>query len=228
METKKSKKANLETKRNIFTLLGLVFSLTIVLMAFEWKTYANDENALSISSVSYVDPDVIIPTIAPPPPPAPPVDRTNIEIEIVMNNIDDDFDPFVFDNPTDGLNDDLVYYAPVEKPEVLGYEEPTLIPQEYAAYPGGEGARMEFLRNNLHYPAIAIEIGAQGTVYLRFIVEKDGSLSNVEVVRGIGAGCDEEALRVAKLMPKWTPGKNNGLPVRSYFSMPIKFTLKNS
>ena len=97
--------------------------------------------------------------------------------------------------------------------------------EDNASFPGGVDARMKYLRENLKYPKMAIESGIQGTVYLKFVVEKDGSITNVKVLRGIGGGCDEEAMRVVKNMPKWNPAKQRGKPVRVQFNMPIKFVL---
>ncbi|MDR2907358.1 MAG: TonB family protein [Bacteroidales bacterium] len=92
-------------------------------------------------------------------------------------------------------------------------------------YPGGEEARQKYLADNIVYPATARESNIKGTIYITFVVEKDGSISDVKVVRGIGGGCDEEAVRVVKAMPKWIPGKQRGQNVRVQFMLPIKFTL---
>jgi len=88
------------------------------------------------------------------------------------------------------------------------------------------GDMFRFLRDNLRYPSIAKEAATQGTVYLSFVVEKDGTVDNVATLRGIGDGCTEEATRVVKLMPKWKPGKNHGQLVRVKFNLPVHFTLK--
>jgi TonB family protein len=93
---------------------------------------------------------------------------------------------------------------------------------------GGEEARIKFLRENVKYPASALEKGIQGTVYLSFVVEKDGSISNVKVVRGVSKVLDKEAKRVISMMPKWKPGMQEGKPVRVLFNMPIKFTAKKN
>jgi TonB family protein len=92
-------------------------------------------------------------------------------------------------------------------------------------YPGGEKARMKYLSENMVYPSAARDSGIQGTVYINFVIEEDGSISNVKVVRGIGGGCDEEAIRVVQNMPKWKPGTQRGKIVRVSFMMPIKFAL---
>ncbi len=92
-------------------------------------------------------------------------------------------------------------------------------------FPGGEKELMAFLKKNLKYPVIAAEIGTQGRVVLRFVVGKDGSISNIEVVRPLEASCDKEAVRVIKSMPKWIPGRQNGVPASVYFSLPVRFQL---
>lgn len=93
------------------------------------------------------------------------------------------------------------------------------------SFPGGDDARIHFLATNMIYPKAAKEKGIQGTVYITFVVEKDGSVSDVSVLRGIGGGCDEEAVRIVKQLPKWTPAYQNGKPVRVQFFMPIRFSL---
>ena len=92
-------------------------------------------------------------------------------------------------------------------------------------FPGGNEARIRFLQENMRYPAEAREKSIQGTVFVTFVVEKDGSLSGAKILRGIGGGCDEEVLRIVEMMPKWTPGKQRGQNVRVQFNMPIRFTL---
>jgi TonB family protein len=92
-------------------------------------------------------------------------------------------------------------------------------------FDGGFDAMMEFIRKNMKYPVSARRMGISGTVYTNFIVEEDGTLSNVLVERGISADCDHEAVRVILLMPKWVPAKENGKPVRSEYTLPIKFKL---
>ncbi|KAF0204244.1 MAG: periplasmic protein [Bacteroidetes bacterium] len=93
------------------------------------------------------------------------------------------------------------------------------------SFPGGDEARIRFLTNNISYPQEARDAGISGTVYITFVVERDGSTSDIRVLRGIGGGCDEEAVRVIKMMPEWSPGKQRGKPVRVQFNMPIKFSL---
>jgi periplasmic protein TonB len=103
---------------------------------------------------------------------------------------------------------------------------PPTVVAEMPEFPGGDEGRIKFFFDNIKYPDIAKQIGVQGKVFFTFIVEKDGSISNIKLLRGIGAGCDEEAERVLALMPKWKPGRQNGREVRVQFNMPIAFVLR--
>jgi protein TonB len=102
------------------------------------------------------------------------------------------------------------------------YEKAEVMPE----FPGGEQAMMDFVAKNVTYPKEAMEKEISGRVLVGFIVEKDGSITETEVVKGIGGGCDEEAVRVVKAMPKWKPGKQKGKPVRVHFLLPITFKLQ--
>lgn len=106
------------------------------------------------------------------------------------------------------------------KPEVL------IVVEQMPEYPGGDAAMMKFLAENLKYPDMAKDNGVEGTVYIKFIVNSKGKISNAEVIKGIGSGCDEEALRVVKKMPQWNPGTQEGKPVDVYYTLPIKFKLQ--
>lgn len=105
-------------------------------------------------------------------------------------------------------------------------EKPFTVVEQPPDFPGGDESRVKFLRENIKFPQMARESGIEGTVYVTFVVEKSGKISSVKVLRGIGGGCDEEAIRVIKQMPDWKPGKQNGQAVRVQFNMPIKFTLQ--
>lgn len=105
------------------------------------------------------------------------------------------------------------------------YDEEFTVVEEKPLFPGGEDAKSKFFMNNLHYPDSAVKNMIEGKVFVSFVVEKDGSLSNVKVIRGIGGGCDEEAIRVIKMMPKWKPGRQKGVPVRVQMIAPILFML---
>ena len=105
-------------------------------------------------------------------------------------------------------------------------ETPFTVVEQPPDFPGGDEERVKFLRNNIRFPQMAREAGIQGTIYVTFVVSRSGKISNVKILRGIGGGCDEEAIRVIKMMPDWKPGKQNGQAVPVQFNMPIKFTLE--
>jgi len=111
--------------------------------------------------------------------------------------------------------------APVEAPPEI-----FTIVEEMPSFPGGDGALVKFLSDNIKYPALARENGITGTVFLTFQVGKDGKVSEVKILRGIGGGCDEEAVRVVKNMPAWRAGKQRGQAVIVQYNLPVKFSLK--
>ncbi|MDD2964108.1 MAG: energy transducer TonB [Bacteroidales bacterium] len=99
------------------------------------------------------------------------------------------------------------------------------IVEEMPSFPGGDSARFAYLRNNINYPQTAREGRIQGTIYVTFVVERDGSITDIKILRGIGGGCDEEVIRLISMMPRWNPGRQRGKPVRVQFNMPIKYVL---
>ncbi|MBS1501685.1 MAG: TonB family protein [Bacteroidetes bacterium] len=129
-------------------------------------------------------------------------------------------------------NADIVINEPVGNSDVkqVTEEDPNKIftaVEEEPSFPGGQDAFIKYLSKNIHYPAVARENGVQGKVFLSFVCEKDGSLTDIKVVRGIGSGCDDEAVRVLKNSPKWTPGVQNGKHVRVAYTIPITFALQS-
>jgi len=171
-----------------------------------------------------------------PPPPPPPPEALEQKVKFVAPIVTTDSvveTPDIFNQ--DDLNKKTVNEAVaveevVEAPkeEVIEVEEAKpifTIVEEMPSFPGGEGELAKFLGANIVYPQIAKESAIQGTVYVSFVVDSKGKVTDVKVLRGIGGGCDEEALRVVRMMPSWRPGKQNGQSVRVQFNMPIRFTL---
>ena len=226
MDAKKSPKADLEEKKTLFVEIGLVIALSITLFAFNYRSY---ERTGSLNLQVRVDdtPEEIIPITkqeVKPPPQAPPPQVTIINIVDDDVEVETDIDIDVEADQETEIQD----YVPVERKqeeEVVEMEIFTVV-ESMPGYPGGDAARMQFLQENIKYPQMARESGIQGTVYVTFVVETDGRVTDVRVLRGIGGGCDEEAIRVIQAMPKWVPGKQRGKPVRVQFNMPIKFTLQ--
>ena len=113
-----------------------------------------------------------------------------------------------------------------EEEDVVDEQEIFEIVEEPTTFPGGDAALMQWLSKNIKYPAIAQENGTQGRVTVRFVVERDGSVSNAEVIRGVDPYLDKEALRVVNSMPKWNPGKQRGKAVRTRIILPVTFRLQ--
>jgi len=225
MEVKKTERANIEKNKTTFTLVGLVITLALVWFAFEYKTY--DRTVIELQQTAMLDDeeDVVLQTErAEPPPPPPPPQQTTV-IEIVEDDIDVD-DDLEIDAETDDEEEIEEQIIEDDDEGEDKEEEIFVFVEDQPGYPGGDEARLKYLRDNIKYPEMAKESGIQGTVYVTFVVEKDGRISNVKILRGIGGGCDEEAMRVIKGMPKWKPGKQRGRPVRAQFNMPIRFILQ--
>ncbi|HHW60134.1 MAG: energy transducer TonB [Bacteroidales bacterium] len=224
MEPKKNPKKDLNRKRTLFLQIGLVISLTIVFVAFEWKTYEKQEDILTATGPVQIDQEIVqITQQEQPEPPKAPQVTTILEVVGDDEIIQDEIDISIEDRPDQAAQT----YVPVlveEAPEPVAEEIFTFV-EEYPEFPGGEKALYEYIKNNIRYPEVARTSGITGTVYVQFVVEKDGSISDVKVLRGIGGGCDEEAVRVVKSMPKWKPGKQRGQPVRVYYTLPIDFKL---
>ena len=224
MEPKKNPKKDLNRKRTLFLQIGLVISLTIVFVAFEWKTYEKQEDILTATGPVQIDQEIVqITQQEQPEPPKAPQVTTILEVVGDDEIIQDEIDISIEDRPDQAAQT----YVPVlveEAPEPVAEEIFTFV-EEYPEFLGGEKALYEYIKNNVNYSELAIKTNIEGTVYVEFVVEKDGSISDVKVLRGIGGGCDEEAVRVVKSMPKWKPGKQRGQPVRVYYTLPIDFKL---
>jgi periplasmic protein TonB len=124
-----------------------------------------------------------------------------------------------------GTNDIDAPIAKKEQEIVQADEKPFINVEQMPEYPGGTKEMMKFITNNLKYPVIASEMGVQGNVIVQFVVGRDGKIGSIKVLRGIGSGCDEEAIRVLQKMPAWNPGRQGGKPVLVFFTLPFRFVL---
>ncbi len=224
MELKKSPKADLESKKRVFLQIGLAIALGAALVAFEWKHYERPEVDLGTLEIDFIEEEDIPITRQEPPPPPPPPEPSQ---ELVI--VDDDVEleeEFTIDMDADVFTE-VQEFTPIEFEEEEEVEEDVIftVVEDQPQFPGGEEARQRFLEENLRYPQMAREAGIQGTVFVTFVVETDGSVTDVQVLRGIGGGCDQEAVRVVEMMPRWEPGRQRGQPVRVQFNMPIRFRL---
>lgn len=226
MEEKKSPKANLENKKLMFMQIGLIISLIIAWLAFEHKSYDKREIDPSLlRQTEVVEEEMVEITKQEEQKPQPvEVPKQTTQLEIVEDDVEvEDIEINAEMDQNEVMEE---YVAPeVEEEEVVEAEVFTIV-EEMPSYPGGDMKMYEYLGKNIKYPQIARESGIQGRVFVNFVVEPDGSVSNVKVLRGIGGGCDEEAIRVVKSMPKWKPGKQRGKAVRVSYTLPVVFKLQ--
>lgn len=224
MEIKKNPKADLEKYRTIFLQTGLIITLAIILAAFEWQASGESENVLGNMETVIVEEEIIpitkqeeIKNLPPPP-----------QIIETLEIVEDDKQ---IENEVKITDTEADQHTEIQKVEVQQEEEVDEVIGFYVIekkpeFPGGgEAALMKWIVQNIQYPQIAKDMGIKGKVYVQFIIDKDGSVTNVEVIRGVDPSLDKEALRVVKSMPKWKPGEQRGKPVKVSFQIPINFTL---
>ena len=223
MEFKKNPTKDLSKWKGTLTHLGLAMSIGAVLVAFEWKAY-EEKPLITISEQNTKWEEDFVPPItivAPPPPPLIPTqviileDDQKIDQE-TLPDIDIDFSESepIIDIPI-GNNPPIIDKAD----EILDYTE------EMSSFKGGMDAWYLYLKSNLNYPLNEQKLGVEGTVLLRFVINTDGSIQDVQVIRSPSEGLSHAAMTVIENSPKWNPGKSSGRPVRSRMTIPIRFKL---
>lgn len=222
MEKKKSKLADLESKRGTFFLIGLTLSLSVVLLAFRPTSEVRGVDLLNSNGPEELEVEITPPTwkkekVFVMPPKLKTFEKILIvkddsflpELEFPSENIDEPLTDLIDFTTETGGTDETIYNFPSNMP----------------MFPGGLKNLNAWLTNQIDYPIEAVEVGLEGKVYLNFIIDVDGSISSVTVTRGVDKVLNEEAIRVIKSMPKWKPGLQNGRPVKVSFSMFISFKL---
>ena len=224
MEEKKSPKANLENKKLMFTQIGLIISLAVAWLVFEIKSYDKREFGDVGRTVEVVEEEMVEITKQEQKPQPVEVPKQTTQIQVVEDDVEvEDVEINAEVDQNEVIEE---YVAPeVEEEEVVEAEIFTIV-EEMPDFPGGVAKLQEYLIKNIKYPQMARESGIQGRVFVNFVVEPDGHVSNVNVMRSLGGGCDEEAIRVVKAMPKWKPGKQRGKPVRVSYILPVNFKLQ--
>jgi len=228
-----------------FLNYGLLAAILLMILAFSWTQYEKVVDVSHLLGTLDEEIEMETPRTAepppPPPPPPPPViqevpNDVSIEETVTFTDMsvkDEDFqrpEPVVEKAPPP---------PPPPPPPKVDEEEIFKVVEDQPSFPGCENISdkaekkkcadekmLQFIYGNIKYPAIARENGVEGMVVVKFVVEKDGSITAAEVVRDIGAGCGAEALKVVNMMPKWEPGKQRGRPVRVQFNLPVKFKLE--
>ncbi|MCB8963860.1 MAG: energy transducer TonB [Bacteroidales bacterium] len=229
MELKKSPKADLENKKSIFFEIGLAVTLLIVLLAFEWTSTETVNVEIAQVQEVKMEEEMVDVThqdeIKQPEPPK--VVQVTDVIKIVDDNVNIKDNSDIFDS--DFKEDAAVKIVEfTEQEEEVEEYTPFVVVEEMPSFgPGGlEEFRNNYVQKNLKYPDVAAENGIQGKVYINFVVEPDGRVTNVKVIRGVDPILDKEAARVVASSPRWKPGKQRGKPVRVQFNIPIIFVLQ--
>jgi len=228
MERKKNDKANLEKKKGVFFQLGLVITLSLILIGFEWTSSGLSENQFDTGEGDVIDEEIIPvtrqekpePKSLPKPPKVTEVlniveDDVTIENELILDDLESDQDEEVqildFDMADEEQEEAEIFFIVEDMPSFKGQ--------------GLNGFR-NWVMKNLQYPEIAAENGISGTVYVQFVVEPTGIVNKVTIMRSVDPSLDKEAIRVVKTSPKWVAGKQRGKSVRVAFTFPIKFVLQ--
>ena len=210
MLPKKNKRANLENKRSIFLQIGIIITLGLILVAFEWSSSTNQSRLFEIHDGFSIDEEIMQITREKeiiPPPPLPKL----TEIITILDNDDPIINEYIIED---------VESTPEMEFEILPYEDKPSFQGE------GEYGFRVWVAKNLQYPEIAVENGISGKVHVRFIINARGEVEDAVLTRGVDPSLDKEAIRVIMSSPKWSPGKQRGKPVSVIFKMPINFVLQ--
>ncbi len=234
MEPKKNPNADLELLRGVFLQAGLVFALVVCIVAINWKSY--DDVVSDLGELEVMIDDEVIPitqrqaTPPPPPPPPPPEvievveDDVELEEELEIQSTETSMEEEVeVIEMEEEVSDEILNFAIVENKPVFPGCENVPKSEETECF---QRMISKHVASNFVFPEMARQMGISGKVYVSFVIEKDGSISNVEVLRGVDKLLDDEAVRVIKKLPKMIPAKQRGKPVRMSFQMPISAKLQ--
>lgn len=227
MRKKKSPKADLEKKRLLFLMIGIAIALLTVYVLLEWSSAPKEIQDVKYAMDSELETEVVVtkseePKIPPPlPAPKAPTDilqvttkKLSAKDKIIVDAGTTENQAIkikVIEQPTEDLSDEKQVFIRVEQ-----------MPQ----FPGGDMALLKYLGKHLKYPQAAADNDVQGTVYLKFVVEKDGSIGEIIVLRSPDKSLEKEAKRVVASLPKFTPGMQRNTPVSVWYQLPVKFQLQ--
>ena len=229
LEVKKSSKANLEKDKSTWLLIGYVLVFAVLFVAFEWTATERKETGEVISSGILLEEEVMIPItlpekkVVPPPPEAK-------QITDLLEIVEDDAE--IEETEIISVEDQGEVVEINENMNIVVEELPeeeTIynVVEDQPEFPGGMQALMKYLKDNIKYPSISRQNNSQGRAYINFIVNTDGAITDVEVMKSTNdVYLDKEAVRVVSGMPKWKPGKQQGKTVRVKYTLPVMFRLQ--
>lgn len=231
MEIKKSPKANLENKKLLFTEIGLIVSLLIVLGAFEWSTSEASVSVLEDETAIVIEEEQVPITqeeqLPPPEVPKEPVMSDVIDIVDDDIKVEDNFLLSTEDDNTLGVEIKDYVVGTQEEEEIVEEEIPFAVVEKKPTFQKKDANHFtKWVYGKIQYPEIAKENGVSGRVTLQFTIDVDGSVKNVKVLRGVDSSLDKEAVRVVSMSPKWEPGMQRNKPVKVKYTFPIVFQLR--
>ncbi len=219
----------MENKKLLFLEIGLIVSLAITLVAFEWTSTETNVSTLEAEAEVVLEEEIIPITqdTPPPPPAAPKIPVLSDQIDIVDDEIEVNDDMFMNLEDDANLGVEIMDYVEVEEEVVEEEAIPFQLVEEKPSFQGGDANQFsKWVNSRLEYPEIAKENGVQGRVTLQFTVEKDGTVTKVRVLRGVDPSLDKEAVRVVSMSPKWKPGKQRDRAVPVTYTFPVIFQLR--
>lgn len=231
MEVKKSPKADLEGGIGMSILMGMIVGLAVLFVGFEWGTkdvqvVSADEGVADIIAEEEIE--ITRPENTPPPPPPPPAPAVAEVLTVVEDDVELEQQDIVSSEDDVTAAQTETFVAPVveEEEEEESAQQIFTVVEKQPEFPGGTAELFKYLSKAIKYPVIAQENGIQGRVVCSFVVNRDGSIVDIQVMRGVDPSLDKEAIRVISEMPKWKPGEQRGKPVRVRFILPVQFRLQ--
>jgi periplasmic protein TonB len=224
-ESKKYPNADLNRIRPLLFSISLTITMLIIIGAFEWKSANTIDTTIKVRSTEEFEELMEVPPTVIPPPPAPSVQVASIVEVPDTEEIEEEVRVVIDIDITEQTVSQQFTIQEPPKMEEEEVEKIFLVVEQPAAPRDGMAAFYKDIGQRIIYPAPARRMGVEGKVFVEFVVERDGSLTQFQVVKGIGAGCDEEAVRVIREAPSWVPGKQRGKPVRQRMVLPIHFIL---
>ena len=231
MEVKKSPKADLEGGIGMSILMGMIVGLAVLFVGFEWgskdvQVVTADEGVADIIAEEEIE--ITRPENTPPPPPPPPAPAVTEVLNVVDDDVELEQQDIISSEDDASAAQTETFVAPVveEEEEEESAQQIFTVVEKQPEFPGGTAELFKYLSKAIKYPVIAQENGIQGRVVCSFVVNRDGSIVDIQVMRGVDPSLDKEAVRVISEMPKWKPGEQRGKPVRVRFILPVQFRLQ--